>query len=259
MNLYAPATPIVATNNFRHLAVTNTNVLSTGRIQSFALPVPASTPVTNMTFMSATTAAVTPTHWWFCLFDNNGVLIRCSIDQLTTAWAASTAKTLALDSIPATAGARAGSATVTLTIPTLHEALTALVAIGDSIVVSNANIAAYNGTFTVTNVTSTQIQYTAGGSATDSLTGPFPTVQLAAGKRVYTSPATATMHHAGLMMAAGTVITLPTFGNPVGAPPSFGSLGLGLSNSGQSSLTGTPTTPFSSSGGASQIGWVGVT
>jgi len=159
-----------------------------------------------------------------------------------------------------TAGSRSGTTTVTLTIPTLHESLTSLVAIGDSITVSNAGIAAYNGTFTVTNVTSTQIQYTAGGSATDSLSAPFPTVRLAAGKRVFTSAGSLGFLFGGLMMAATTPITLPTFAAAtLGAAISIGSLGLGQSNSGQSSLTGTPTTPFSSSGGASQISYCEIT
>ena len=211
-----------------------------------------------MTFISGTTAAITPTHWWFCLYDVNGVLIRMSTDQLATPWAASTPKTLALDSIPITAGARAGSSTVTLTIPTLHEALTSLVAIGDSITVSNASIYAYNGTFTVTNVTSTQIQYTAGSSATDSLSSPFASVQLAAGKRVFTSAASLGFLFGGLMMTAATVISLPTFTAALTGGISIGSLGLIQSNSGNTGLTGTPTTPFASSAGASQVSWCGI-
>ena len=79
------------------------------------------------------------------------------------------------------------------------------VAVGDSIVVANANVAAYNGTFTVASVSSTQITYVSGGSATDSLVAPFPTVKLAAGKRVYTAPADALVY--AVIMFKGTVGT----------------------------------------------------
>jgi hypothetical protein len=53
-------------------------------------------PVTNLTFVSGATAAGTPTNWWHALFTEAGALIAQSADQLTAAWAASTAKKLAL-------------------------------------------------------------------------------------------------------------------------------------------------------------------
>lgn len=54
--------------------------------------------VTNLTFHSGQTAAGTPTNWWFALYSDAATpaLIAQSADQLTTAWAAFTAKTLAL-------------------------------------------------------------------------------------------------------------------------------------------------------------------
>lgn len=60
--------------------------------------IPAGVTVTNVTFVSATQAAVTPTNWWFCLVDQALNVLRKTADQTTTAWAASTAKTLALAS-----------------------------------------------------------------------------------------------------------------------------------------------------------------
>lgn len=212
-----------------------------------------------MTFMSATSAASVPLHWWFALYNINGVLIRQTTDQLTAAWAASTPKTLALDSVPVTAGSRSGTSTVTLTFPTMAQSLATMFVAGDTIVVSNAGIAAYNGTFTVVSVGASTITYVSGGSATDSLSAPFATVQLAASRRVFTSPASLGFHFAALMMAATTVITLPTFTGANGATISIGSIPLNQSNSGASSLTGTATTPLTNSGGASQITWVGIT
>jgi hypothetical protein len=52
--------------------------------------------VTSITFMSGTTAAISPTHWWFALVDKNFKLQGHTADQTTTAWAATTAKTVAL-------------------------------------------------------------------------------------------------------------------------------------------------------------------
>lgn len=54
--------------------------------------------VTNLTFISGATAAGTPTNWWFALYSNASTpaLLAQSADQTSTAWAADTAKTLAL-------------------------------------------------------------------------------------------------------------------------------------------------------------------
>lgn len=54
--------------------------------------------VTSLTFLSGGTAAGTPTNWWFALYDIDGALARQTADQLTAAWAADTAKKLALSS-----------------------------------------------------------------------------------------------------------------------------------------------------------------
>lgn len=52
--------------------------------------------VTNLSFVSGNTAAGTPTNWWHALYDPDGVLLAQTADQLTAAWAANTAKKLAL-------------------------------------------------------------------------------------------------------------------------------------------------------------------
>lgn len=58
--------------------------------------------VTYLTFVSGNTAAGTPTNYWHALYDIDGALLAQSADQLTAAWAANTAKKLALSS-PVTA------------------------------------------------------------------------------------------------------------------------------------------------------------
>lgn len=57
--------------------------------------------VTSITFVSGATPAGTPTHWAHGLYDPDGVLLGASADQLTAAWAANTAKKLAL-AVPVT-------------------------------------------------------------------------------------------------------------------------------------------------------------
>jgi len=52
--------------------------------------------VTNITFVSGNTAAGTPIHWAHAIYDPDGNLLGATADQTSTAWAANTAKKLAL-------------------------------------------------------------------------------------------------------------------------------------------------------------------
>lgn len=72
--------------------------LTTQVMTSVPIYLAAGDVVTNLTFMSGATAAGTPTNWWFALYSNASTpaLIAQSADQTSTAWAAFTAKTLAL-------------------------------------------------------------------------------------------------------------------------------------------------------------------
>lgn len=72
--------------------------LTTQVMTSVPLYLVAGDVITNLTFHSGQTAAGTPTNYWFALYDNSATpaLLAQSADQLTAAWAAFTAKTLAL-------------------------------------------------------------------------------------------------------------------------------------------------------------------
>ncbi len=72
--------------------------LVTQVMTSVPLHLVAGDVVTNLTFHSGQTAAGTPTNYWAALYDTAATpaLIAQSADQLTAAWAAFTAKTLAL-------------------------------------------------------------------------------------------------------------------------------------------------------------------
>lgn len=82
----------------RHDATSDLAALATGVMTAVALPLQDGDVVTNLTFISGATAAGTPTHYWFALYDTSAtpVLLGQTADQLTAAWAANTVKTLPL-------------------------------------------------------------------------------------------------------------------------------------------------------------------
>lgn len=66
------------------------------------LAVPAGQPVTSISFYGVG-AVVTPANWWFCLVRASDLsVLGKTADQTTTAWAASTEKTLAITGGPLT-------------------------------------------------------------------------------------------------------------------------------------------------------------
>lgn len=82
----------------RWACTTDLDPLTTQVMLTVAVPLKAGDVVTNITFKSGATAADTPTNWWFALYSPAATpaLLSQSADQTSTAWAANTAKTLAL-------------------------------------------------------------------------------------------------------------------------------------------------------------------
>lgn len=76
----------------------NLSALTTQVMLSTAIYLESGDTVTNLTFVSGGTAAGTPTNYWFALYDDSATpaLLAQTADQLTAAWAANTAVTLAL-------------------------------------------------------------------------------------------------------------------------------------------------------------------
>lgn len=74
----------------------NTTAPASGTLAMQAIYLTAGTLVSNITIASATTAAGTPTNYFFALYDANRNLRAQSANQTTTAWAANTVKTLAM-------------------------------------------------------------------------------------------------------------------------------------------------------------------
>ena len=75
---------------------TNTAVAASGTLNMQLIGLRAGWLVSNITLCSATTAAGTPTHYYFGLYDSARNLLANSADQTSTAWAANTIKTLAM-------------------------------------------------------------------------------------------------------------------------------------------------------------------
>jgi len=77
---------------------TGVGPLTSGQLYAVALPLLAGDVVTNLSFRSGGTAAVTPTNWWFALYSSAATpaLLATTADQTTTAWGTNTTKTVAL-------------------------------------------------------------------------------------------------------------------------------------------------------------------
>jgi hypothetical protein len=131
-NAYSPANYLLTgspTGTFRenmprYFATANGSALTSGVMTSVALPLFAGDVVTNLSFMSATTAAVAPTAWWFALYSSatTAALIAQTADQTSTAWGGDTIKTLPLSSpyTVSTTGVYYAAVMVTAgTVPTL--------------------------------------------------------------------------------------------------------------------------------------------
>lgn len=82
--------------NLPRVGLDDVAALATGVMTSTDLWLNEGDLVTNLTFISAGTAAGTPTAYWFALYDTAGALMAQTADQTSTAWAADTVKTLAL-------------------------------------------------------------------------------------------------------------------------------------------------------------------
>ena len=75
-----------------------TDCLATGVMTAVPIYLDAGDTVTNLSAISGSTAAGTPTHYWFALYSNAATpaLLGQTADQTSTAWAADTVKTLPL-------------------------------------------------------------------------------------------------------------------------------------------------------------------
>lgn len=79
--------------------------------------------VANLTFWSHSTAAATPTHLLFGLADSTGKIVATSADATTAAWAANSAKTLAMTTaytVPADGLYYVAICSTATTVPTIN-------------------------------------------------------------------------------------------------------------------------------------------
>jgi hypothetical protein len=188
----------------RNTALSNLSALTTQVMLSTALPLVKGAVVTNLTFVSATTAAGTPTNWWFGLYDPDGNKIAQSKDMFTTAWAGSTAKTLPLTSWNEV-GSGASLKKILTNVATITTAQPHGLAASDVVYVSISD-AVFDGQWTVA---STPTQY----SFTYARTNADVTETAATGtvKKIVDTPHMTTstgVYRAAIMVKATTVPTL---------------------------------------------------
>jgi hypothetical protein len=110
-------------SNLRRIQGTsNTSALTTQVMTSVPLYLREGDVVTNLTAISATTQAGTPTNYWYALYSPSGSLLGQTADKEDDAWAANTVMTLALTSpvtVAATGWHRAAVMVKATTPPTL--------------------------------------------------------------------------------------------------------------------------------------------
>jgi hypothetical protein len=75
---------------------TQTIGATTGTVYMMGVWLPAGLTITNMSWITGTTAAVSPTHWWLGIANSAGLQQAATADQTTAAIGASALKTIAL-------------------------------------------------------------------------------------------------------------------------------------------------------------------
>jgi hypothetical protein len=194
-----------ATSNVdRNTTMSNLAALTTQVMLSTALPLTKGQTVSNLTFVSATTAAGTPTNWWFALYDPEGDLVAQTKDQFSTAWAGSTAKTLPLTS-RSTVGGAASLKKIATNVATITTTQAHGLAVSDVVYVSISD-AVFDGQWVVA---STPTDY----SFTYARTNIDVTETAAAGtvQKIVDTPHSAAatgVYRAAVMVKATTVPTL---------------------------------------------------
>ncbi|MFI1678849.1 hypothetical protein [Streptomyces sp. NPDC020607] len=94
---------------------TSSASMTSGVLYLVPIWLPKGAVISSLSFITGGTGVGTPTNWWFTLHDRSRVALARTADQTTTAWAASTVKTLNI------AQTTAGSATsYTTTYTGLH-------------------------------------------------------------------------------------------------------------------------------------------
>jgi hypothetical protein len=78
--------------NLPRVGLSDVAALTTAVMTSAAIYLAEGDVVSTLTFVSAGTAADTPTHQWAALYSPSGALLSQSTDKTTAAWAADTAK-----------------------------------------------------------------------------------------------------------------------------------------------------------------------
>lgn len=75
-----------------------TTAITSGTLRLVAIEIPSNKSISNISVLSGSTAATSPTAQWFALIDSAFNVLAKTADDTTTAWAANAVKTLAIAS-----------------------------------------------------------------------------------------------------------------------------------------------------------------
>lgn len=121
-NALAPTGAIAESTPRQMVNGDSMTTLATGRMKLTGIYLPKDTTITSITFISGGGPAIDPLNQWFALYDSSRNLLRQTTDDTTSAWAASTVKTLNLTSTYTTTSAGmfyAGVCVKASTVPSL--------------------------------------------------------------------------------------------------------------------------------------------
>jgi hypothetical protein len=96
--------------SFPRTASAASTTITSGTLWLAPIALPANVAIGHLAFISSSTGAVAPTHWWFGLYDKSRVQLATTSDQGSAAWGSFTLKSLA---VATTAGGAASSFTTT--------------------------------------------------------------------------------------------------------------------------------------------------
>lgn len=119
---YTPTAAIADTFDRKLASSSGAATLVSGRLQFVPIWLTSGQLISNITFVSGSTPAGTPTHQWFSLYSTARAVLATTTDDTTTAWSATSSKTLAVSSpytVPTTGFYLLGICVTATSVPNL--------------------------------------------------------------------------------------------------------------------------------------------
>lgn len=238
----------------KHIANTTNSSLLSGRLYLAGIVLPGGVPISNITFLSGSTAISAATNQWFALYDKNRGKLAVTADDTSTAWAGNAEKGLfvarSVTDAAITSGANSlTSATAAFTAADTGKQVTVLAAGAAGAPLGTSAVPVYMSYVDATHVNLVD----ASGAAVNAST------TVASGGTAYFgtpyTPASTDLYYLGIMQAASTVSTLLGIGT-AGTASGLAPVSAGTSTTGLTTPATAPTTAASISGSGVPYAWV---